>query len=222
MPQKRKNISLRTIKKILLIIGIIFGSLLLIYWLKSMLGWDLSRSHRLSDSFPFNLFQRSRLLVPQQEGIIIDEDFDSLQLENIWFLWTRQPDTVHFKRDIDKGDKTKSLVFFSDTNDEWSYVFTKYIKVKQNDIFRYRGWTKKFKAENLISLRVAAFDITKEPLNWKYKENKAEKAGEWIPLSEEFVIKQPEIAYIKFQLVGKGKGMFRFDNIFFALELRGQ
>ena len=222
MQQKRKYTYPQTIKQSLLFLGLLFCSLLIIYWLKSMLGWDLSRSHRLSDSFPFNLFQRSKLLVPQQEGIIIDEDFDSLQLENIWFLWTKQPNTVHFKRNIDQGDKTKSLVFFSDTNEEWSYVFTKHIKIKSNDIFRYRGWAKKYKAENVISLRVAAFDIAKEPLNWKYNEKKADKTGQWFSISEEFVIKQPEIAFIKFQLVGKGKGIFRFDNIFLALEQKGR
>lgn len=212
----------RLLKGAIAAVIILCCSLLLLYWLKSMLGWDLSRSHRLSDSFPFNLFQRSKLLEPEHEGIIIDEDFDSISLENIWFLWTREVDTVRFTRDIEQGDSSKSLVFFSDTDDEWSYVFTKFIKVKHNDIFRFRGFAKKFSPENMISLRVASFDAAKTPLNWKYHEKVADLSGHWIPLSDEFAIREPEIAYIKFQLVGKGKGEFRFDDIFFTLELSGR
>ncbi|MDH4317663.1 MAG: hypothetical protein OEV64_04680 [Desulfobulbaceae bacterium] len=222
MQKKGKKQLYRPLKVTFFAIMVLCCSLLLLYWLKSMLGWDLSRSHRLSDSFPFNLFQRSKLLEPQKEGIIIDENFDSLPLENIWFLWTREVNTVRFSRNIDQGDSSKSLAFFSDTNDEWSYAFTKFIKVKQNDIYRFSGFAKKFNRENMISLRIASFDAAQTPLNWKYHEKIADSTGHWTPLSDEFVIREPEISYIKFQLVGKGKGEFRFDDIFFTLELSGR
>jgi hypothetical protein len=209
-------------KKILLILLIFFFSLLLAYWLKSMLGWDLSSSHQLSNSFPFNVFQRNHLLILHKEGIILEQHFDSFSLENIWSLWSRIPDTVHFERNRGPEDTTKSLVFINNTDHEWIYGFSKFIKVQQGDIFSFYGSLKKNRAENFIAMRISSFDDTKKPLNWSYKEKYAQKVSQWSFLADEFIIKQPEIAYIKFQLAGKGKGEFRFDDIFFTYELKGR
>ncbi len=215
-----KHMQLQTkIKKTLLVLVLVCSVFLVSYWSKSMLGWNFSKTYQLSNSFPFSLFQRNRLLIPHNEEIIIDQDFDSLSLENIWFLWTKEPNTVHVDRNIALGDKTKSQVFYSDTDDEWSFGFNKLIKVQSNSVFSFSGYLKKNTPNNVISIRISSFDAAQKATNWKFKEKEAKESKNWVFLADEFEINNPKIVYVKFQLIGKGKGEFRFDDIFFSCNL---
>ena len=66
-----------------------------------------------------------------------------------------------------------------------------------------------------VCLSVAVFDKNDDVIDWNLFKSGVDRTGEWIKVEKYFQIADDTIGFIRFRLVGRGKGEYRFDNIIF-------
>jgi hypothetical protein len=110
---------------------------------------------------------------------------------------------------------SRCLLVKSRSVGSWAYSHKTIIQVKRGDRYFFEGLVKIIGDNLSASLSVAAFDSKKRVIDWNLEKGKVGKIGTWITIAKQFTVKNENIKYIKFRLIGKGIGEYRFDHITF-------
>lgn len=199
-----------------LIIAILLG-----YWVKNQIGINLFKSVSLSKHFPFDRLQHNDIILNPKPGILLKDSFDSHSIIRNWGeLWMREEGKVVQSFDTNGMNNSRCLVIKSRTEKSWSFAHNRFVQVKQGDVFGFSGFVKQDGDRPNTYLRVAAFDEKKDVVKWNYVTQKTDDVGKWVFVQKKFPILD-DVTYLRFGLVGVGKGEYRFDNLIFQKYPKG-
>ena len=209
------NIKLWRFKKRHLIIFLITILFVFIYWAKNQIGINFFDSFSISSYFPFKYLTNDVIMSPKP-GILLNENFNEPRIVSIWSNLSMQEDGKTTKElSLDGVNGSKCLLIKNIGRGYWTYSHRKLIEVKKGDIFHFEGDVN-IQGDDLSAyLSVAVFDKNKHAINWNLFKKKVKRSGVWIRVEKQFNISDDVIKYIRFRLVGRGNGYFRFDNITF-------
>jgi hypothetical protein len=209
------NIKFSCLKKRYLIIFLLPILLVFGYWVKIQIGINFFDSFSIGSYFPFKYLTNDVIMSPKP-GILLEENFDEERIIKIWSnLWMRESGKVTKELSLDGVNASKCLLIKNIGRGSWVYSHRKRVEVKKGDIFYFEGDVN-IQGDDLSAyLSVAAFDKDKSAINWNLFKEKVNGTGVWIRVEKQFNISDDVIKYIRFRLVGVGKGDYRFDNIIF-------
>ena len=205
-PMKNKKIIIATA----LIVAVLLG-----YWVKNQIGINMFGSASLSGFFPFSRLQRNHVIADSKPGNVIEESFDSRSIVRHWGeLWMREKGKV--TRGFDDGgrDHSRCLLVNSDSEKSWSFGYYAVVEVEKRDVFGFSGFIKQDGVAPNAYLRVSAFDDKGDVVKWNYAKEGAGQVGGWVFVRKKFEVGDG-IKYLKFGMVGIGKGAYRFDDLVF-------
>jgi hypothetical protein len=188
---------------------------LLLYWLKLQVGINIFDTFSLGSRFPFKYLVNDVIEAPDS-GILLDEDFEKKRL--------LLASALHL--DINtKSTKTKyaengfgfsrCLQVNQHGDGSWVSGHRKMVQVKSGDRFHMQGWVNLTGEALQAFLSVTAFDHEKNVIKWNAFKGGTQGTGRWLKIESQFEIPDDNIRYIRFRMVGKGKGIYRIDNIVF-------
>ena len=200
--------------------GVVLASLIVCgsYWIKSVLGLDVSEDYSVGKYPPF-CYLRGNDTIEAVEGTVLFEDsFEWLKVKNNWLrLWTQAKGKVAKGYASDGIEGSRCLLVRSGTREEWSLSHNKFVKVNKGDRFSYSAFVLARGYEARASVSVDSFDKDKKAIKWKYISLDVSSNREWKKHEKTFVIGEG-VKYIRFRLSGIGVGEFRFDNVSFRKE----
>jgi len=201
-------------KKISISIIIIVVSIFGAYRFKNLIGVDIFESYSLSKYFPFKYLQLDSMLYPDSGDIIIAESFNtSYFFKRNWSnLWMAEKDKVVRDYDINGFHNSRCLLIKSSSKKSWAYSSLKYIAVKKGDAFSYSGFISLQGKNTYAIFCLASFDKYKNVINWSYEKTKISQNNKVVKIERKFTITD-KIAFIKFRIIGRGVGEYRFDDI---------
>ena len=124
----------------------------------------------------------------------------------------REDGTVTKELSGDGFNGSQCMLIKSSSTGSWAYSHKKLVEVKKGDRYYFEGLAKLQGHELSAALSVAVFDSEKNVINWNLIKEKVGKSGAWIKVANHFTVSDDNIKYIKFRLVGKGVGEYRFDR----------
>ena len=204
--------------KYFIFVVLVLIAILAVYWVKSQLGFSISKKHSLSTYFPISYLKRDYVTEDPEPGIILHDSFDSWRLMRNWTeLWMREKDSVFQFYDSEEEKNLRYLKIENRSDGSWSISHNKYVEVNKDDVFSIRVQTR-LKGSNLSTWAgVSLFDMNQEVVSWNFGTGKTVKTDEWITLQNTFTI--PEgVAFVQFRLAGVGKGEFWYDDVRFSKE----
>jgi hypothetical protein len=183
------------------------------YWLKLQIGINIFSSVSIGSYFPFK-YLSNNVIESTAPGILLSEDFDRKTLFRTFSkVWMGEKGTVT-KKMSPNGFKGSRCFFVTNVGTgSWVSSHRKIVKVSNGDLFYMEGLTKMTGDTCRAHISVAAFDNNKDVINWNLLGSETDRKGEWIKLEKQFVIPDDNIKFIRFRLVGVGKGEYLFDNI---------
>ena len=191
---------------------------LLGYWAKNQIGIDIFDFGSLSGYFPFSYLQRNDVIEDPRQGILFEENFDSHSLVRHWGgLWMREKGKVAKEVAREGRDGSRCLVVKSTSDESWSLGYSAFVRVKEGDVFEFKGWVYQEGSVPGAYLRVTSYDEKKAAIKWNYVAQKNSRTGKWDLVERTFTV-GGDVAYLKFGLVGRGEGEFRFDDLVFRKE----
>jgi len=187
-----------------------------LYWIKAQLGINIYGSISFGDSFPFK-YLTTNVIEPQKSEILLSENFDRKKLFGTFSknLWMREKGTVTSELSQNGFNGSRCFLVKNNSSGSWVSSHRKFVKTKKGDHFYMEGMVKMTGNTSRAFLSVAAFDKNQEAITWKLHHSKADRTGEWVKHEKHFVITDDNINFIRFRIVGVGKGIFLFDNIIF-------
>ncbi len=182
------------------------------YWLKCQTHINIF-PFSFSSIFPFSLFQKHRVIVPQHPGIVLQDSFDRRHLFDTWtVLWMREPGTVRKMYEPAGYNETRCIRIDSTSEKSWTCAHDALVKVKQGDAFTMQGMVM-VEGDNVSGgISIAAFDKDRKPLHWNYRIKAVDTPGQWFAVTDDFSIAS-RISFIQLRLCGKGIGEFFFDDV---------
>ena len=203
-------------KKTVIIITILIVLILIAYRLKNNMGRNLFASHSLHRVFPFKYLQRDEIIDPFPGEFIIEESFEpTLFSSHHWGrLWQAEEDKVVQKYDPVGIRSSKCLYIISETKYSWVYPHSNLIKVQKGDAFSCEGFAWIQGDTVYTTFCLTLLDENKNVFDWDYGRSNDVPNNKVTKISKLFTVPD-STAFIRFRIIGRGMGEFKYDDITF-------
>lgn len=185
------------------------------YWLKLQAGINFFDKFSLGSRFPFSYLVNDVIKAPYP-GILLDEDFEKKRFLIAPALQMDKKRTSIKSKYAENGfEFSQCFQINNHSYSNWVSVHRKKVRVKRGDRFHMQGWVNLTGVDLLVYLSVTTFDDEQRVIKWNTFRNGTQELGKWLKIERQFEIPDDNVRYIRFRIVGKGKGISRIDNIVF-------
>ena len=202
----------RSLKFVLIGIGACLLGVFL-YWGKCQLGVDLIKGFAWEDHFTLlNSLQKQQYTTKPHSGVLLSSSFDELFPYRPWGnLWAREKLLV--LHDVVPGGLkgSRCLRVESTSAFDWAMYQSHTYEVVPGERFKFEGYGR---SDGMAAgMSVLFYDAGHTVINWGFARQKIEGTG-WARYEREFTV-PTGVAYVRFQLTGKGAGETYFDEVRF-------
>lgn len=194
-------------------LGVFLLVALCLYYAKCQANTDLF-SLSLKKYFPFNYLQsldnKLAFADVSADGLVFSDDFNSRHLKKEWSdVWMREKGSVS----LNASDGFLSVD--SKSEKDWSLSHRQLVAVSAGDCFLMKSRITVQGSDNLCHLNVILYDADKKVIRWTFAKAEVKGESDWQTVSKKFLVPDG-VAFLRFRLVGAGKGTCSFDDILFS------